>query len=102
MLYPLSYAPVKSMTYSNSERIRALVQQFIQKRKYLLGVTPKTIIWYGCGFKAFEGAMESREAVNQRIVELRERKIHPITTDGYLRILMPSSSGASRTLKFRS
>jgi hypothetical protein len=52
------------MTYENSEPIRALVQQFIQQRKYLLGVTPKTIIWYGCGLKAFEGAMESKKVVN--------------------------------------
>jgi hypothetical protein len=50
------------MTCSNSEAIRALVQQFISERKYLLNVTPKTIIWYGCGFKAFAGAVDSLEA----------------------------------------
>jgi hypothetical protein len=31
----------------------SLTDQFIQERKYLLAVTPKTVIWYGCGFKAF-------------------------------------------------
>ncbi len=75
------------MTCSNSDDTRALVQQFIQERKYLLGVTPKTIIWYGCGFKAFEGALESKEAINQRIVELRQRGVKPITINSYLRVV---------------
>ena len=75
------------MTYENSEPIRALVQQFISERKYLLNVTPKTIIWYGCGFKAFAGAVDSLEAAKQRVGELRERGISSITVNSYLRCI---------------
>jgi len=49
-----------------------VTEQFIQERKYLKAVSPKTIVWYHCSFKAFAGAMESNAAVNQSIVELRE------------------------------
>src|ERR1017187_9984864 len=75
------------MTCSNSETIRALVQQFIGERKYLLNVTPKTIIWYGCGFKAFEGALDSLEAAKLRVAELQEGKISSITVNSYLRCI---------------
>src|ERR1035437_4363624 len=75
------------MLYENSEPIRALVQQFISERKYLLNVTPKTIIWYGCGFKAFEGALDSLEAAKRRVGELRERGISSITVNSYLRCI---------------
>jgi len=50
-------------------------EQFIQERLYLLGVTRKTTTWYGCSFKAFAGALDSKAAVNQRIVELRNRNV---------------------------
>ena len=49
-----------------------MTEQFIQERRYLLGVSPRTVIWYQCSFKAFEGAMNSREAVRQRIVDLHQ------------------------------
>jgi hypothetical protein len=39
-----------------------MTQDFIRERQYLKAVSPKTIIWYGCSFKAFEGALESKEA----------------------------------------
>ena len=65
----------------------SLTDQFIQERKYLLAVTPKTVIWYGCGFKAFEGALESKETVNRRIVQLSERGVKPITINSYLRCI---------------
>ena len=75
------------MTYENSDAIRALVQQFITERKHLLNVTPKTIIWYGCGFKAFEGTVESLEAAKQRVGGLRERGVPSITVNSYLRCI---------------
>jgi integrase/recombinase XerD len=75
------------MTYESSETIRASVQQFISERKYLLNLTPKTIIWYGCGFKAFAGALETLEAAKQRIGELRERSVSAITVNSYLRCI---------------
>jgi hypothetical protein len=36
------------------------------ERKYLLNVALKTIIWYGCGFKAFMRALESLKAAKAR------------------------------------
>jgi integrase/recombinase XerD len=75
------------MSYDVSEPIRASVQQFISERKYLLNVTPKTIIWYGCGFKAFEGALDSLEAAKGRIVALRDRSVSAITVNSYLRCI---------------
>jgi len=62
-----------------------MVEQFIQGRKYLKAVSPKTPIWYQCSFKAIDGATSSKEAINQRIVELRERGVSPITINSYLR-----------------
>ena len=64
-----------------------MTEQFIQERRYLLGVSPRTLIWYKCSFKAFEGAMGSKEAVRQRIVELRQRGVSTITINSYLRCI---------------
>jgi hypothetical protein len=50
-------------------------------------VSPKTLIWYQCSFKAFDGATSSKEAINRRIVELRERGVSPITINSYLRCI---------------
>ena len=64
-----------------------MTEQFIQERRYLLGVSPRTIIWYQCSFKAFEGAMTGKDAVRQRIVDLRQRNVSPITINSYLRCI---------------
>jgi integrase/recombinase XerD len=64
-----------------------LFDQFIQERVYLKGVSPKTVISYGCAFKAFAGATETKAAMMQRIAELRERGISPISVNCYLRHL---------------
>jgi site-specific recombinase XerD len=64
-----------------------MVEQFVQGRKYLKAVSPKTLIWYQCSFKAFDGATSSKEAINRRIVELRERGVSPITINSYLRCI---------------
>ena len=63
----------------------SLAGRLIQKRKYLLGVTPKAVVWYGRGFKALETASESKETVNQPIAELQERGVEPITISSYPR-----------------
>ncbi len=42
-----------------------MVEQFIQGRKYIEAVSPKTLIWYQCSFKAFDGATSSKESINQ-------------------------------------
>ena len=56
-----------------------MTQDFINERRYLLGVTPKTLIWYGCSFKAFAGALGSKTEINRRIAELRDRGVQPAT-----------------------
>jgi hypothetical protein len=64
-----------------------MTQDFIRERQYLKAVSPKTIIWSACSFTAFDGALESKEAVRQRIVELRQREVSPITINSYLRCI---------------
>ena len=62
-----------------------LFDAFIQERVYLKGVSPKTIIAYQCAFKAFSGATESKPAMMQRIMELREKGLNAISINSYLR-----------------
>ncbi len=57
-----------------------MFQQFIHERVYLKGVSPKTVVSYRCAFKAFAGATETKPAMMQRIGELRERGINPISS----------------------
>jgi hypothetical protein len=42
-----------------------MTQEFLRERQYLKAVSPQTIIWYGCSFKAFEGALDSKEAIHE-------------------------------------
>jgi hypothetical protein len=46
-------------------------------------VPPKTLLRYQCSFKAFKGATTSKEAINGRIIELRELRC----VNAYLRWL---------------
>jgi site-specific recombinase XerD len=62
-----------------------LFDQFIQERVYLKGVAPKTVVSYRCAFNAFAGATETKPALMQRMMELRERDISPIGINCYLR-----------------
>ena len=64
-----------------------MTQEFIRERQYLKAVSPRTVIWYGCSFKAFEGALDSKEAIRERIVQLRQRNVSPITINSYLRCI---------------
>src|SRR5262249_25602827 len=66
-------------------RYTPLIEQFLKEKPYLENVSPRTIILYRSCFKAFEDAVDSTEAVKQRIVELRERKVSPVTINTYLR-----------------
>jgi hypothetical protein len=58
-----------SITCENEALIRGTVSAFVQERKYLKNVTPKTLARYGGAFKAFEGALESETGLKQRIME---------------------------------
>ena len=57
--------------------------EFIQERKYLLNVSPKTLIFYQGSFKAFEGALDFQGA-RQRVCELRERGVKAVSVNTYL------------------
>jgi predicted ATPase len=54
-----------------------MTQDFIRERRYLKAVSPKTIIWYGCSFKAFERALESKEAVRPFFDDFKLRPMPP-------------------------
>ncbi len=70
------------MTYSDCPSLRPS-GEFIRERRYLTSVSPKTLIFYGCAFKAFDGALEL-QAAKQRIAELRERGVKPVSINTYL------------------
>lgn len=59
------------------------IEEFIKERKYLLNVSPKTLIFYQCSFKAFEGALDFEEA-KRRVCELRERGVKAVSINTYL------------------
>jgi hypothetical protein len=61
--------------------------KFIEERKYLKGVTEKTLHWYQYSFRAFEGALNTEDQIKQRIVELPNRGVKPISVNTYLRCI---------------
>jgi site-specific recombinase XerD len=64
-----------------------MTREFMRERQYLKAVSPQTLAWYTCSFKAFENALDSKAAVVQRIVELRERGLSSISINTYLRCI---------------
>jgi hypothetical protein len=79
-----------------------MTQLFIRERQYLKAVTSKTLIWYKSSFKAFENALDSKQAVMQRIADLRERGVSPVSINSYLRCAsMPTSCGFTRSTASR-
>lgn len=60
-------------------------EQFITERRYLKNVTAKTLAWYRGSFKAFEGALESRKSIVQRITGLLQRGVSAAMVNTYLR-----------------
>jgi integrase/recombinase XerD len=60
--------------------------QFIEERKYLLGVTDHTLIWYENAFKHFEGC-STESQYKARIIELRQRGVTPISINSWLRVI---------------
>ena len=77
-------------------------ERFIQERKYLKAVTPKTLAWYRNSFRAFEGALESAAAINARIVELRERGVKPVSINTWLRCIKGLLPLARKTMGSRT
>jgi len=60
--------------------------QFITERSYLKGVSQATIQWYNSSFKAFEGALDSKQAIIERIGALRKTN-SAISVNTYLHCL---------------
>ena len=63
------------------------IEKFIEERKYLKGVSEKTLAWYKDSFRAFEGALDTEEQVKRRIVELRQRGLKPVSVNTYMRCI---------------
>ncbi len=60
-------------------------EQFIQERRYLAGVSEKTVVWYKTSFRAFTGALDSKQTIIGRIAELKAKGTSHITINSYLR-----------------
>ena len=64
-----------------------MTKDFIQERVYLKGVSLRTVDWYRFSFRAFDGAMDSKQAIIRRIAEIKERGASHITINSYLRCI---------------
>ena len=64
-----------------------LVEQFIRERMYFKNVAPKTVLWYRQSFHAFEGAMDGKAAIGERIIRLRNAGVSAVSVNTYLRTL---------------
>jgi site-specific recombinase XerD len=64
-----------------------MIEQFIRERMYLKGVSPNTVLWYRDSFSAFQGAIDSKPAIVQRIGELTQRGVKPVSINTYLRCI---------------
>jgi hypothetical protein len=73
---------MKSTTYE--QPTSKIPPVFIEERRYLKNVTTKTIAWYEQTFKQFDGALDSKESINARIVALRQKGIAAISINSRL------------------
>jgi len=63
------------------------IENFIQERVYLKGVSPRTVEWYHGAFRAFNNALESKQTIMARIAELKARGVSHITINSRLRCI---------------
>jgi integrase/recombinase XerD len=64
--------------------VQELIELFIRERTYFKNVSPKTQSWYRQSFRAFEGALETRTAIGDRIGQLLGRGVSAISINTYL------------------
>lgn len=64
-----------------------MTETFLKEKKYLQNVSPRTIELYAYSFQAFAGALDSEEQIKQRVCEMRDRGLSPVTVNTYLRHL---------------
>jgi integrase/recombinase XerD len=62
-------------------------ERFIQERRYLKSVTPKTESWYRQAFHAFDGALTNKASIGGRNTELRKRGVSATSVNTWLRVL---------------
>jgi len=62
-----------------------MTEEFIRERRYFKGVSPAKLQWYESSFKAFDGALDSKVSIVQRIEELVCRGVRPVSINTYLR-----------------
>jgi integrase/recombinase XerD len=75
---------MKSTTCEQDSQKIPSVSDFIEERRWVKNVTAKTLQWYHQAFKQFDGALASKQTINQRIVALRERGIAAISVNSWL------------------
>jgi len=46
-----------------------VIEQFIQERVYLKGVTNRTVEWYRGSFRVFAGAIQTKQSITGRTAE---------------------------------
>jgi integrase/recombinase XerD len=63
------------------------IEDFIQERVYLKGVSPRTVEWYQTSFRAFDNALASKQTIINRVAELKGRGASHITINSYLRCI---------------
>src|SRR5229473_2649450 len=64
-----------------------LTEQFIKERRYFKNVSRATVVWYEQSFRAFNGALESKADLGQRIADLLNAGTAPISINTYLRCI---------------
>jgi integrase/recombinase XerD len=72
--------------------MQSLFEQFVKERKYLRNVTPRTEAWYWQSWKALasnlvDGSAPPKTYWNERIAEMRQRGVSPVTVNAYTRAI---------------
>jgi site-specific recombinase XerD len=71
----------------------ALFKQFLDERRYLKNVTPRTIEWYETAFKAFKKALNddappiTKASLQSFVVTRRQRNVKPVSVNTHIRAL---------------
>jgi site-specific recombinase XerD len=69
----------------------ALFRQFLDERRYLKNVTPRTIEWYETAFKAFQKALNddappiTKTSLQTFVVTRRQRNVKPVSVNTHIR-----------------
>ena len=71
--------------------IPKLQELFVQERRYLHNVSPKTLEWYKYSFRAFEPYLRScppegmKQALKAAVIALRQNRLQPVSLNDYIR-----------------